>query len=321
LCRELAGSLVDLAEDESWARGQAELIERQLTGPLSARGLKAAGSLLHETRQRQGQVRSERVKAREAMNAMVHRLIAEVGELGVQTGRFSDDAGRYAQAIEQADSLEVLADTVREMVDGTRAVKDRVQQTQARMSDEHARAAELSARVNQLEAELQRLSSEVSTDALTGVANRRGLTKAFEVECARAQRSGQGLAVALLDIDNFKRLNDTLGHAAGDQALVSLAQKVQHSLRPTDHVARYGGEEFVVLLPGAGEADALQVLARLQRELTASLFIHDDKPVLVTFSAGLTLWRESDSLDGCLERADEALYEAKRTGKNRTCVA
>ena len=321
LCRELAGSLVDVAEEASWARGQAELIERQLAGPFSARGLKAAGNLLHETRQRQGEVRSERAKAREAMNAMIQRVLAEVGELGAQTGRFSDDAGRYAQAIEQADSLEVLADTVREMVEGTRAVKDRVDQTQARMNDEHARASELSARVGELEAELQRLSNEVSTDPLTGVANRRGLTRAFEVECARAQRSGLPLAVALLDIDNFKRLNDTLGHAAGDQALVSLAQRVQQALRPTDHVARYGGEEFVVLLPGAGEPEAQQVLARLQRELTAGLFIHDDKAVLVTFSAGLTLRREDDSLDSCLERADEALYEAKHTGKNRTCVA
>ena len=135
------------------------------------------------------------------------------------------------------------------------------------------------------------------------------------------QREGAALAVGLIDIDNFKKLNDSLGHAVGDEALKALAASVKQSLRPSDHVARFGGEEFVVLLPGTARDDAQALLARLQRRLSASLFMHEGREVFVTFSAGVTAFRTGETLDAALERADRALYEAKRTGKNRTCVA
>jgi diguanylate cyclase len=152
------------------------------------------------------------------------------------------------------------------------------------------------------------------------VANRRGLAQAFELERARCGDNGL-LAVALIDVDNFKKLNDTLGHAAGDEALKALAAQVRTQLRPADHVARFGGEEFVVLLPATAVAEACEVLTRLQRSLSMGLFMHEGRDVLVTFSAGVTAWRSGESLDAAIERADGALYEAKRTGKNRTCTA
>ena len=175
-----------------------------------------------------------------------------------------------------------------------------------------------------LEAELRRVSDEAATDALTQVSNRRGLEQAFESEAARCLRSvgaAGALAVGLIDIDNFKKLNDRLGHGAGDQALKSLAVGVRERLRPVDHIARFGGEEFVLLLPGTELDAAQQALTRLQRSLSAALFLHEGEEVFVTFSAGVTLWREGEALEATLARADEALYEAKRTGKNRTCVA
>ena len=197
-----------------------------------------------------------------------------------------------------------------------------MQQSSSRLHADRDRAAELEGKVLELESELRRLSDEVSTDALTKVANRRGLAQIFDSECARVLREGgAGLAVGLIDIDNFKKLNDTLGHVAGDLALQNLAEQVQGRLRPTDHLARFGGEEFVVLMPGAAADEAQQALTRLQRSLTEALFLHEGREVFVTFSGGVTQWQPGESLEMALSRADTAMYEAKRSGKNRTCSA
>ncbi|WP_425258379.1 diguanylate cyclase [Rubrivivax sp. RP6-9] len=327
LCQELGRGLTDLAEDDSWAQGQSAALALRLAEGINARSVRAASELLAETRQRQQRVRDERNAARDALKGLITRMIGELGELGEHTGRFHDSIGRHAQAIAGAESLESLAGVVREIVDESRAVQTLVGQAQRRMHDEHSKASELEARVRDLECELRRLSEEVSTDALTQVANRRGLAQAFEAEAARVQRAGPEvpaqatLAIGLIDIDNFKKLNDTLGHAAGDLALKSLAAAVRERLRPVDHLARFGGEEFVVLLPATPVTEAQQALTRLQRGLSEALFLHENREVFVTFSAGVTAWRPGETLEAALERADEALYEAKRTGKNRTCAA
>jgi diguanylate cyclase len=321
LSQELAGGLAELSEDDSWVRGQVSSLRERLAETLSARAVQAASDLLAETRLRQRDLRSERDQARVALKALIHRMLSELGELDQHTGRFSDGMLRYAETIERADSIETLAGVVREMVEESRSVHALVSSTRERLHGEHSRAVELEARVRELETELRRLSDEVATDALTQIANRRGLAMAFETERARLEREGGQLCVGLLDIDNFKRLNDSLGHAAGDQALIALAEHVRKSLRPVDVVARFGGEEFVVLLPGTPVEEGQQTLTRLQRLLSASLFMHENKEIFVTFSAGVTAYRPGEALQEALERADEALYEAKRTGKNRTCTA
>jgi diguanylate cyclase len=320
LCHELTSSLTDLAEDGSWVRGQCEAMQLKIEEGLTARGVRAVSDMLHHARKRHAEVRGEREKARDALKSLMAQMLAELGELGSKTGNFHESVGRYAAVIEESDSLESLTGVVREMVAESRAVQSLVQQTQERLQEEHSKATDLSERVTQLEDEMKRLSDEVSTDQLTQIANRRGLMQAFEVERARLERSGGELSIGLLDIDNFKKLNDELGHSAGDEALKSLAAIVSKTLRPTDRVARYGGEEFVVLLPETPAAEGEQVLTRLQRSLTGGLFMHKDKQIFVTFSAGVTGYRMAERIEDSLERADQALYEAKRTGKNRTCI-
>lgn len=324
LCKELGNGLTELAEDESWARGQAESLAQRLADGISARSVRAASELLAETRERHARVREQRNAARDALKSLIQRLLGELGELGEHTGRFHESVGRHAEAIAKAESLESLAGVVREMVDESRAVQSLVGQAQRRLQDEQGQASALEAKVRELEGELRRLSEEVSTDALTQVANRRGLAQAFEAEVARVARAADEappLAIGLIDIDNFKKLNDTLGHAAGDVALKTLAAAVRERLRPVDHLARFGGEEFVVLLPATPAAEAQQALTRLQRSLSEALFLHENREVFVTFSAGVTGWRAGEALETALERADEALYEAKHAGKNRTCIA
>ena len=323
LCRSLTEGMTDLAEDGSWAQGQSQSLRQRLDSATGARAVRAARDLLADTRQRQRNLRTQRAEARDALKLVIHQMLSELGELDQATGQFNTQVLAYADTVQAADSLETLADAVRQMVHDSHAVHAVVTAARDRMANEHARAAAMEAQVRTLEAELRRLSDEVSTDALTQVANRRGLAQQFATECAKAERDGfdeAPLAVGLLDIDNFKKLNDTLGHAAGDVALKNLAARVKEWLRPVDHVARFGGEEFVVLLPATPVAEAQQALTRLQRQLSASLFMHEGREVFVTFSAGVTRWRPGEPLELALERADEGLYEAKRTGKNRTCI-
>ena len=321
LCGELTANLTDLAENDSWAQGQCARMRVTLDEGLSARGVRAVSELLRDTRERQGRLRVERENARDSLKGLIHRMLSELDQLSSQTGNFHASVGRYAEVIAQADSIESLAGVVREMVVESRSVQALVQQTQARLHEEHTRASGLTQRVNELESEMRRLSDEVTTDPLTQIANRRGLMQAFDALRAGHQRSGNALAVGLLDIDNFKRLNDELGHGVGDEALRALAATVGQTLRPTDVVARYGGEEFVVLLPDTPADEGQQILTRLQRSLSGGLFLHEEKQVLVTFSAGVTAYREGEAIETALERADQALYEAKRSGKNRTCLA
>jgi len=320
LTLELTTSLADLAENDSWVRGQCDAMRIRIEEGLTARGVRAVSEMLRSTRKRHAELRIERERARDALKVLINRMLSEVGELGSRTGSFHESVGRYASVIEQADTLEGLTGVVREMVEETRTVQSLVQQAQQRLQDEHAKATDLSLRVTELENAMKRLSDEVSTDQLTQIANRRGLIIAFEMERARQLRSGRPLSIGLIDIDNFKRLNDDLGHAAGDEALKSLATLIRNNLRPTDHVARYGGEEFVVLLPETAVEEGEKVLSRLQRTMTGGLFMHKEQQVFVTFSAGVTLYRPEERIEDTLERADQALYEAKHAGKNRTCI-
>jgi diguanylate cyclase (GGDEF)-like protein len=134
----------------------------------------------------------------------------------------------------------------------------------------------------------------VRHDQLTGALNRKGLEETLDRELARAQRRQTPICLALLDVDNFKRLNDTYGHQTGDDALIHLARVIRETMRPHDTLARYGGEEFLIILPDTSIDDAMTALTRLQRELTKRFFLHNNEKLLITFSAGVTAFREGE---------------------------
>jgi diguanylate cyclase len=176
-------------------------------------------------------------------------------------------------------------------------------------------------KIQELEAELDKTTSLAHEDFLTGTLNRRGMDDAFEREFSRAERLNSPLCVALLDIDFFKRLNDTYGHDVGDDALIHLVHVVKETLRPTDVIARFGGEEFVIILPETGLDEGLKTLTRVQRELTKKFFLHKNEKLLITFSAGVALRLPAESADAVIARADQALYRAKAAGRNRVFPA
>jgi len=155
------------------------------------------------------------------------------------------------------------------------------------------------------------------TDALTGLANRRWAEAQLDVEVARAGRYGHGCAALMLDIDRFKALNDTHGHAAGDAVLVDLAARLRAMVRSTDHVARWGGEEFLILAPETPIEAAVE-LAETLRTRVAAECLGDCHPL--TVSLGVAAFRRGDSRGSLVERADVALYRAKRDGRDRVAV-
>jgi diguanylate cyclase (GGDEF)-like protein len=162
------------------------------------------------------------------------------------------------------------------------------------------------------------------TDSLTGLYTRRFFQEEMRVESARASRGDTGLGLLLLDVDEFKRINDTFGHPAGDRVLQELAGRLQASCRPGDIIARYGGEEFAVLLSGAAPAVVTEIAERIRRGVASQpLRIEDgliSVPVTVSVGAA-TLPRDGVTEDAVVRAADRALYEAKRTGRNRVVTA
>ncbi|HHU94456.1 MAG TPA: GGDEF domain-containing protein [Alcaligenaceae bacterium] len=169
----------------------------------------------------------------------------------------------------------------------------------------------------------QRMQNLALTDPLTGLANRRHFDERSEVELDQAMRTGSPLTALALDIDLFKKVNDTYGHAAGDEVLKALAQKVQSMLRGTDIFARMGGEEFVILLPETTIAQAASKAESLRKalaELVVSL--PNGEQIQFTVSLGVAgLSENMKDLKPLLEAADEALYDAKHSGRNCVRVA
>jgi diguanylate cyclase len=225
--------------------------------------------------------------------------------------------GEYSEKIGQARDISELGDLMGGLTADVGQLRDALRNNHAELVDARTQAEQAEERIQVLEKELAQVSNLVREDQLTGALNRRGMDEAFSRELARADRLDTPLSIGLLDIDHFKKLNDGLGHQAGDEALKHLSKVVRGLLRPTDILARYGGEEFLILLPNTGLDEAEQVMKRIQRELTRQFFMHENERVLITFSAGVAQRISGEDEKTMLGRADAAMYAAKSHGRNR----
>ena len=168
----------------------------------------------------------------------------------------------------------------------------------------------------------RKLEQMATTDALTGLANRREAMSRIEEHWATAQRHGQALSFILIDIDHFKHFNDTYGHDIGDLVLREVAHTLKAQLRGGDMVCRVGGEEFLVICPNTPGEDAARVADRLRRSVETNPIRGHSAALAVTISAGVAQMRRATASSGeLLKRADDAMYEAKRAGRNRVVTA
>lgn len=172
------------------------------------------------------------------------------------------------------------------------------------------------------DAELARMQAEelARVDALTKVYNRRAFFEHMQRMYGYIQRKPVPLCLVMLDIDAFKRINDTYGHAFGDEVLVALCRKVGASMRETDQLFRLGGEEFVIVLMDCDASAAFELIERLRKEIAAMTLHAGSVPVSISCSFGIAEHREGVSVDTLLAQSDAAMYAAKQSGRNRTCI-
>jgi diguanylate cyclase len=314
-------NISQLVLDDRWLAGQLTILNEAFAGPLDVRMLDEVERRLRDVIDKQGQLKQGLSDAQSRLKAMLAGFVDRLTEFSEVTGDYHDALGFCAEQIAAAEDIAQLSAVVGQIMHETRNAQVVAARSRDELEGLRDQVDRANREIGRLQKQLDETSELVRHDPLTGTLNRKGLDEALVREITRARRRGTALCLALLDIDNFKNLNDTFGHKAGDEALVHLTGVVRESVRPHDSVGRYGGEEFILILPDTETEGAVAVLARLQRELTRRFFLADNQKVLITFSAGVAQLTDSEDSADAIRRADQGMYLAKRAGKNRVMPA
>jgi len=314
-------NISELTMDDQWLQGQIAMVMELFNQPLNLRQLDDVERRMKEVIYKQSNLKKNLSEAQNRLKAMLATFVDRLADFSESTSGYHDKIERCAEKIAKAGDIGQLSDVLDEVMRETRVIQLNAQRSRDELKEMRRKVEESEKEVNRLQGELDQASEMVRHDALTGALNRKGMDEVMEREVAHAGRHGGALCIAMLDIDNFKKLNDTHGHHVGDDALVHLAQVTRETIRPQDSLARYGGEEFVILLPQTTLNEGVQTITRVQRELTRKFFLNKNEKLLITFSAGVAEKAHDEPADVALKRADAAMYLAKRSGKNRVVPA
>jgi diguanylate cyclase len=249
---------------------------------------------------------------------MVHTLMDEVtGKTALLAERLETrggEIGKKASELQQTEEKDAMLQLLGTIVHATSAIKLEVDLT-------HADLVSSSQTLQQIKTELLQTRAWLQEDALTGAQNRRGLDISLAREVARCRRHGSNLTIAMIDMDHFKQVNDTYGHEVGDQALVHFTMVAKSVLRESDVLVRYGGEEFLILLPETEVNGARFMLERLQQVTRATPLVAGEHRVRLAFSGAIAQLKKDENAHSMIMRADKALYEAKKAGRNCITIA
>ncbi len=240
----------------------------------------------------------------ESFNAQVRDMRSNV------TGAV--DLGQLKELVQ--NRLESLGGYVRTYLESQ---DSRSRAAQSRIEELSGKLATLETEASTLRSKVQQQHQAAQIDPLTGSYNRSAYEERVAQEFARWKRFGTPVSMAVLDIDNFKAINDRYGHQAGDKVLTTIASVLASNVRETDFLARYGGEEFVLIMPGAEAESGMRVLEKLRRAVQECGFHFRGEAVPVTVSCGIADFRDGDSSAETFARADRAMYKAKQGGRNR----
>ena len=232
-----------------------------------------------------------------------------VGEMSIIEDR---DPSAWVVGSENSHLLEIHQTTLWEMVNASHELAKNLLVVLSERVRSHNRV------IADSFGELRKAEQSAVTDALTGLGNRHTMEHAFPATIERCVRDARPISLLMLDLDNFKVLNDRFGHIAGDRVLATVAEILKTQFRPSDVLVRYGGDEFAVLLPHANATQACVIAERVREAVIDSEMIRDKDAgdSKVSVSIGVAELTEGQTLDSFLESADEALYRAKRSGRN-----
>lgn len=288
------------------AEEPAAVTERKANGALAAERRVNTAYRLHLDRKR-----DEIEKLQEGLARSVSEAITQNREFGALL-QIELRALQQAEGAGEIEELrKILVGGLEELIQGQHALDAKLHRTGGYLKLVKADS-------EQLHDELNKVRLLSLTDEFTGLPNRRAFMRRLQDEISRSQRYGSPLALAMVDLDEFKAINDAYGHAAGDAVLRSYATEVLTVLRHHDLVARYGGEEFAVLLPNTKQDGAVAALNKVRRRALEVSCDFEGRPFrLPTFSTGIALYTLGEGHTDLIDRADRALYRAKRLGRNR----
>ena len=244
-------------------------------------------------------------------------MSAAIGDAHHNTGRFAGHLKEFTAETAGPLSPEVFGHSVRVIAEQARQSGEELSRVQARLQESEAQ-------VKQMAEDLAQIRAEVYIDALSGLFNRRRFDSALESLVSKAAQEHEPFSLLLIDIDEFKGINDRYGHVFGDQVIQSVSQAIKASVKGRDIAARYGGDEFAVLLPetgGHGGATVAEYIRRIIERRRISDFTGDGEMVAVTVSVGLATLKGTEMALELLRRADKALYQAKKSGRNQVVAA
>ncbi|MCX7166795.1 MAG: GGDEF domain-containing protein [Rhodocyclales bacterium] len=311
----------ELSLDDSWLKGQIDALLIAVMPPLTLRRLDDVERRIREVMFKQTEAKSRSMEAQEEMRMMLSAFIERLSMMNNSSNVFQDRIEKSARQIEQVKTIGDMAPLLKDVIDATRAMAEDARNAHDQLQTLQEKALTAESELIKLHLDLDQASALARHDPLTDVLNRKGLDEALAKEIANMLRKDAPLSISMLDIDNFKKLNDRLGHETGDEALVHLVKVAREFMRPADSMARYGGEEFVILMPDTTLDKGVQAMKRLQRELTRAFFLAGTEKILITFSAGVAQLTSGESGAEAIKRADHAMYMAKRAGKNRVLGA
>ncbi|MBA4252093.1 MAG: GGDEF domain-containing protein [Chlorobiaceae bacterium] len=317
----LVVNIREFTTPDDWLSKQVAIIEEIISKPLDLESVSNAEFVLNELLSKHSNIKPSLLEAKTTLKNMMTAFVKGLEEITQSTGVYESKINHYQGLIAETEDIARLDEILQSLASDISIMSKKASESHKAFTDTQAKVNEAEQKINELTIKLEFISQAAYQDFLTGTLNRRGLDEAIEREFNRADKHNTAISIALIDIDHFKKINDKLGHRAGDTALAHLAKVVKDVLRNTDVLARFGGEEFLILLPGSQQDDAVTVISGVQRSLTKNFFLHEKEKVLITFSAGVAERMLQEQFDTVLTRADAALYIAKKTGRNKVVGA